>query len=44
MHELDITIVLRPGVCHQNADVPSRPPLPSAVDRTGTRMDGDDVK
>ena len=43
MQELDITIVHRPGACHQNADVPSRSRLPSAIDRRGARMDEDDV-
>ena len=42
LQEFEITVVHRPGVCHQNADVLSRDPLPSAEDTTGARMDDDD--
>jgi len=42
LQEFDIKVVHRPGVCHQNADVLSRDPLPSTEDNTGARMDEDE--
>ena len=39
LQEYDFTITHRPGVTHQNADVPSRYPQSSSLDLTGARMD-----
>jgi hypothetical protein len=39
LQEYDFTIKHRPGVTHQNADVPSRYPQSSSHDLTGARMD-----
>ena len=41
MQEYDFEVVHRPGVKHQNADLLSRNPSPSAIDDTGARMDED---
>lgn len=39
MQEFDCTIEHRPGLAHQNVDVPSRFPLASSFDPTGACMD-----
>ena len=41
VQEFNFTIRHRPGVTNQNADVPSRFPLPSTADTTGSRLDSD---
>jgi hypothetical protein len=39
LQKYDFTIKHRAGVTHQNADVPSRYPQASTIDRTGARLD-----
>ena len=41
MQDYEFTIEHRPGLKHQNADVPSRFPLPTTEDGTGARLDHD---
>ncbi|KAK3247454.1 hypothetical protein CYMTET_43050 [Cymbomonas tetramitiformis] len=39
LQEFDFTVQYRPGPKNENADVPSRYPLPTTVDETGARLD-----
>ena len=41
LQEFNYTIRHRPGVTNQNADVPSRFPMPTTADTTGSRFDRD---
>lgn len=42
--QYELVVVHRAGASHANADVPSRFPLSTEVDRTGARLDdGDEV-
>lgn len=41
LQEFNFTIRHRPGITNQNADVPSRFPLPSNADPTGARLDSE---
>jgi hypothetical protein len=43
LQEFTFIITHRPGVTHQNADVPSRFPQPSKVDNTGARLDEEHI-
>jgi len=39
LQEFDFSVQYRPGPKNENADVPSRYPLPTTVDETGARLD-----
>eukprot|EP00854_Cymbomonas_tetramitiformis_P034369 gene34369-biopygen27286 len=39
LQEFEFTVQYRPGPKNENADVPSRYPLPSTMDETGARLD-----
>ncbi len=43
LQEFTFVITHRPGITHQNADVPSRYPQSSKIDITGARLDEDQV-
>ena len=43
LQKFTFVITHRPGVTHQNADVPSRYPQSSKIDNTGARLDEDHV-
>ncbi|KAK3253478.1 hypothetical protein CYMTET_37274 [Cymbomonas tetramitiformis] len=42
LQEFDFSVQYRPGPKNENADVPSRYPLPTTVDETGARLDRGD--